>query len=314
MCGLAAVLYRSGTGPLGRELLAMAAAMPYRGPDGTGLALYREAPPGAGYMLRVHANASRGEWLERDLRGRLEPLGVTVRAVQFDSGDHQYPDCFATLHLAMSEEAIPRVTEAVEAGGTFFVHSVGQQLTVVKDCLSPFALGARHQATGFIGTHGVAHARLATESAVNVEYAHPFWARPFPDVAVVHHGHITNYYRWRQVLEQRGYRFATQNDSEVLAVYVADQMSSGNSLEEALQRSLHDMDGIFTYVASYPGGLGVARDRWAALPLVVAELEDRVIMASEELQVLQGLKAGGGDPTVRAFVQPMESVVMTWHR
>jgi glutamate synthase domain-containing protein 1 len=287
----------------------MVEAMPHRGPDGTGLALYRSRAGGGSLLVRVHTDQPHGEALEHELRERVGRCGADIVSVTLDSGDHQYPDSFATLELAFPREQIAALTDALEADGRFKVHSVGQQLMVVKDCLAPRALGVRHGVSDFVGSHGVGHARLATESAVNVECAHPFWARPFPDVAIVHHGHITNYFRWRHVLEQRGYRFATRNDSEVLAVYVADQMSQGYSLEEALERSIQEMDGIFTYVASYPGVMGVARDRWAALPLVVAETDDLVVLASEELQVLQALPQGP-----RTLVQPMQSAVMTWKR
>ena len=48
----------------------------------------------------------------------------------------------------------------------------------------------------------------STESIVDVDYSHPFWARPFPDISVVHNGQITNYWKMRRRLDP----FATLAD------------------------------------------------------------------------------------------------------
>ena len=93
---------------------------------------------------------------------------------------------------------------------------------------------------------------MATESLVDVAHSHPFWARPFPDISVVHNGHITNYHKLRRRLENQGHRFATGNDSEVIAVYIADKLERGESLEDALRASVSDLDGTFAYLISTP--------------------------------------------------------------
>ena len=77
---------------------------------------------------------------------------------------------------------------------------------------------------------------MATESRVDVNHSHPFWARPFPDVTVVHNGHVTNYYKNRRLFEMRGHRFQTGNDTEFVAVYLADRMAAGVPLDEAVRR------------------------------------------------------------------------------
>ena len=69
--------------------------------------------------------------------------------------------------------------------------------------------------------------------------SHPFWARPFSDVAIVHNGQITDYFTWREKLERQGYRFLTGNDSELIAVWVSDQMKAGLSFEQALKSPSH---------------------------------------------------------------------------
>src|SRR5438045_8867584 len=88
---------------------------------------------------------------------------------------------------------------------------------------------------------------MATESDVDISNAHPYWAYPFSDVAVVHNGKLTNYHQWRRRLERLGHRFASECDSEIIAVYLAERMREGDSLEEGLHRRLEDLDGVFTY-------------------------------------------------------------------
>src|SRR6266540_3173624 len=67
---------------------------------------------------------------------------------------------------------------------------------------------------GFVGTHAIGHVRMATESDVDISGAHPYWAYPFGDVAVVHNGQLTNYFQWKHRLERSGHRF--QSECEVM--------------------------------------------------------------------------------------------------
>ena len=135
------------------------------------------------------------------------------------------------------------------------------------------------------GSHGLGHARLATESDVSPKASHPFWARPFPDVAIVHNGQITNYFTWRAKLERDGYRFMTENDSELLAVWISDQMRKGLTQQQALVKSISEIDGVFTFMISDVNGIGLAKDRFAMKPLVTIEGEDGLIAATEEQAV-----------------------------
>jgi glutamine phosphoribosylpyrophosphate amidotransferase len=143
------------------------------------------------------------------------------------------------------------------------------------------------------GSHAIGHTRMATESIVDVAHSHPFWARPFPDISVVHNGHITNYHKLRRKLEEKGHRFATGNDSEDIAVYIADKLAGGESLEDALRASVNDLDGTFAYLISTPDGIGVARDRFALKPLLFAEDDDVALIASEEISMRRLAAADG---------------------
>jgi hypothetical protein len=157
-----------------------------------------------------------------------------------------------------------------------------------------------------MGTHGIGHVRMATESQVDISHAHPFWAYPFPDVTVVHNGQLTNYHNLKRAYEDRGHRFQTGNDSELIAVYLADRLARGSSLQGALEDSLNDLDGTFTYLVSTRDGLGAAKDQWAAKPLVLMETDHVVALASEEV----ALRSVFPDEIER--VEPQEREVMTW--
>ena len=115
------------------------------------------------------------------------------------------------------------------------VSSVGESLDIIKDVGGAHDVDHTYHVKNFEGTHGLGHVRLATESDVAPEASHPFWATGFADVAIVHNGQITNYYKLRRRFEKRGYKFNTDNDSELIAVYLADKLKHGSSLKDALR-------------------------------------------------------------------------------
>ena len=149
---------------------------------------------------------------------------------------------------------------------------------------------------------------MATESDVDISGAHPYWAYPFSDVAVVHNGQLTNYFQWKRRLERSGHRFQSECDSEIIAVYLAEKMAEGDGLEDAMHRSLEDLDGVFTYMAVTKDALGVAKDEMAAKPLVLYESEELVAMASEEIAIRALI-----DHEIDTY-DPYESEVLVWTR
>ena len=101
----------------------------------------------------------------------------------------------------------------------------------------------------------------------------------------MHNGQLTNYWGNRRVLERNGYRFNSNCDSEIIAVYIADKMSKGIDLEKAMNDSLDELDGVFTYIVSTKNQLGMAKDHMAAKPMVIYESEDMIGLASEEVAI-----------------------------
>src|SRR6202035_3528274 len=156
------------------------------------------------------------------------------------------------------------------------VLSIGHALEIIKDLGDAKTVAGAYGLENYFGSHGIGHVRMATESDVDIANAHPYWAYPFSDVAVVHNGQLTNYHQWRRRLESRGHRFASMCDSEIIAVYLADRMAKGESLEDAMHHSLEDLDGVFTYICVSEDALGMAKDELAAKPLVLYEGDARV--------------------------------------
>ena len=146
-------------------------------------------------------------------------------------------------------------------------------------------VSGQYSLAGFEGTHAIGHTRMATESDVDIRSAHPYWAYPYSDISVVHNGQITNYWIMRREMERRGHRFLSNCDSELLAVYTADKLSNGFTLEDSLRQSIEEIDGVFTYLVATENQLGMAKDTMAAKPMVLYESDDLVALASEEVAI-----------------------------
>jgi len=310
MCGIAGVIYRDGDGrhQVGRDLTRMLQAMKHRGPDSTGYALYR--PHEDGLVMNVKlAETTRGRDFEFETRlrrnraeveKRLQVLGADVKSVN-GSTEHT-----VTVELAYDGN-LQGLADYVEDAGVE-VLSLGHALEIVKDLGDAESVAADYHLNEFVGTHAIGHVRMATESDVDIANAHPYWAYPFPDVAVVHNGQLTNYHQWRRRLERAGHRFQSMCDSEIIAVYLAERMAQGDSLEEAMRRSLEELDGVFTYICVTEDSLGVAKDELGAKPLVLYEGDDMVALASEEIAIRKVLER-----EIETH-DPYEGEVMVWTR
>jgi methylamine---glutamate N-methyltransferase subunit A len=305
MCGQCGLILPE-PGPVGHLLKEMEAAMIHRGPDSTGFALYREQP--ADDQVVVRARFAETSGADGTLQGVVDAarrLGAELVAEpDLLPGESEAVFVRLVLRYDCPTEAI---LQAVEGIPGVYVHSMGRRLEIVKDVGDAHAVAARHRIEEFVGTHGLAHSRLATESVVDVEYSHPFWARPFLDVAIAHNGQLTNYYRMRRLMSQRGFRFLTNNDSELIAVYVAEQLSRGVALEDALRQSIDELDGVFTYLLSTVEGVGCATDPLAIKPVCVTEWNGMVAMATEEPAIRHII-----DAEIDTYY-PAEKTVRVWH-
>ena len=282
MCGIAGRIMR-GYGAVGRDLVQLMDAQSHRGADSTGFAIYSEARQGAKIRLMGFKRNNLDTDLD-DVRHILRTHGSDlIEGPEVDdSGTSHYS---VKLCTTFPDDVARWIEEADLISDRIEVQSFGRSLEIIKDVGDANEVADKHGLQDMHGTHGLGHARLATESDVSPKASHPFWARPFPDVAIVHNGQITNYYLWRARLERMGYRFMTENDSELIAVWLSDQMRNGLDLSEALARSIVEIDGVFTFMISDSKGIGFAKDKFAMKPLVTIERGGELIAATEEQAV-----------------------------
>ena len=277
MCGIIGYLDKCDRHeqPVGQVLLSMLQALSCRGPDSAGVAVYFAASE-PDMVLTAPEGAD-----EKAVVAALSPIGVAPHR-HYNNG--VFFCCLRSgLDLTTLDQAVTHALPGSE------VLSIGRCLQLVKQVGSPKQLEATYGVSGWGGTHGIGHTRLSTESRVDLSHSQPFWAHGVPDLATVHNGHITNYHKLRRQYEQRGYRFYTENDSEIIGVYLRDRLAAGLSIPDALRSSLDDFDGSFSYLAAWGDGLAYVKDRFGYKPLVVAETDDFVALATEEIALRQAL-------------------------
>ena len=283
MCGIAGRIL-GAPGTVGKDLVDLMDAQAHEGADSTGFAIYG-IPRETGYVLRgmgfsrdkVDSDLSNFTNILRDNGSDF----LNDPKILIDSNKHY---CFR-MEISDPKDLSAWIADADSLANSIEIQSCGRSLEIIKDTGGASAVADKHNVRDMIGTHGLGHARLATESSVLPNASHPFPARPFSDVAIVHNGQITDYFTWKEKLKRKGYRFLTENDSELIAIWVSDQMKSGLSMEQALKKSLTSIDGCFTYMIASTNEIGFAKDRFALKPLVVINESGNLAAATEEQAV-----------------------------
>ena len=288
MCGIAGLIHRGRSGDIGREMTSMLQALKHRGPDSAGFALYGKPDPDRQIMrfkVAEQEDLAKGFKIHQQMRdrkatvdARLAELGATV---EHEDQATEY----AYRYIFKFDGDLKRLADYLEDIEAVEILSLGHALELVKDLGDAGRVSDQYGLGTFQGTHGIGHTRMATESDVDIRSAHPYWAYPFNDVAVVHNGQLTNYWGSRRALERRGHRFMSDCDSELIAVYVADRIARGDDLEAAMKRSIHELDGVFTYLVATSDSLGMAKDVMAAKPMVLYESDEIIALASEEVAI-----------------------------
>ncbi|MEE8502769.1 MAG: glutamine amidotransferase [Kiloniellales bacterium] len=288
MCGIAGVIHRGGTSDIGTEMTSMLLSLRHRGPDSTGFAVYGK-PRSDEYIMRFKVaeqeDLASGFRIHQEIRERKaavdERLAEMSAVVREDDTATEY----AYRYIIGFDGDLKRLAAYIEDLEGVEILSLGRALELIKDLGDATTVSGQYGLTGFEGTHAIGHTRMATESDVDIRSAHPYWAYPYSDIAVVHNGQITNYWMMRRELERRGNRFLSDCDSELLAVYTADKLTNGFSLEDSLRQSIEQIDGVFTYLVATADQLGLAKDTMAAKPMVLYESDDIVALASEEVAI-----------------------------
>jgi methylamine---glutamate N-methyltransferase subunit A len=245
---------------LGRLLESMLCQVVERGPDSAGVAVYgdrRRCPEGHAAVSVLDSPADLAARLPNAL---VSPAGDTT-----------------VVAAPMGVEALVDTVRA--AAPEVRVVGSGTDLTVYKGTGHPRALAATYDLANAQGWQGLAHTRMATESAVTPEGCHPFSVGP--DQCLVHNGSFANHATIRRDLQRDGVVFDSENDSEVGARFVASRLAQGDDLDKALRLLCERFDGFYTLLVTSADGFAVVRDAIACKPAIIAETSAWVAMASE---------------------------------
>jgi methylamine---glutamate N-methyltransferase subunit A len=296
MCGIVGLFLKDPAlePELGRLTAGMLATMSDRGPDSAGFAVYGAGADGRTKLTLRGASVTDIEETVSKIRGA-------------------FPSAEAVLHdthavIAVPDEDVARLDEwlAEESPETEIVGR-GHRIEIFKEVGLPTDVAARFGLATMRGTHAIGHTRMATESAVTTDGAHPYSTGP--DQCLVHNGSLSNHNNLRRELRREGLDFETENDTEVAAGYLTWRMREGLSLGDALEVGLEDLDGFYTFVVGTENGFGVLRDGIACKPAVMAET-DRYVAFGSEYRVLAGLPGIG---QARIW-EPEPATVYFWER
>jgi len=295
MCGIVGLFLKNkGLEPaLGDMLSHMLVTMTARGPDSAGVAIYGAADDDKVKLTLRKADGTSVDELQNEFVGAAgSAVDISIRST----------------HIVLSV-ARPRAASLMRwlsaQKGRLQLVSVGETMEIYKEVGLPEQVVRKFGLSGMSGTHGIGHTRMATESAVTTNGAHPFSTGE--DQCLVHNGSLSNHNAVRRSLQHEGMAFSTDNDSEVAAGYLTWRMRQGASLRDSLSSSLSDLDGFFTFVVGTRNGFAVLRDPIACKPAVMAESDDYVAFGSEyrALSVLPNIDRA------RVF-EPEPATVYAW--
>ncbi|HEY6648576.1 MAG TPA: glutamine amidotransferase, partial [Mycobacterium sp.] len=187
------------------------------------------------------------------------------------------------------------------------VVGTGRDLVVYKGVGRPADLAGAYGLAEATGWQGLAHTRMATESAVTPEGCHPFSVGE--DQCLVHNGSFANHATIRRELRAGGVQFDSENDTEVGARFIAKQLADGRDVEAALKELCAVFDGFYTLLVSNRDSFAVVRDAIACKPAVIAETDDWVAMGSE-YRALAGLP---GVENAKIW-EPEPEVIYAWKK
>lgn len=274
MCGIVALLVKTSSlrEKLGELMVPMLIGMTERGPDSAGLAVFSAPVEERHRKISVYAgytdDGERYDWnrLADALNAALD-VHATVQA----QGNHG---------IVTFRGEPERVKDWIAANDPkLHVFSTGRSIDLYKDIGTPAEVAAHYRFAELQGSHLVGHTRMATESAVTPDRAHPFTAGE--DFCLVHNGSLSNPNGIRRMLAPHGIHFDTDNDTEAATRFLEWRLREGDTLEQALQAGFDVLDGFYTFLMGTPTELALIRDPFACKPAVVAESDDYVAIASE---------------------------------
>ncbi len=297
MCGIVGLYLKNPAleSQIGALFEPMLISMTERGPDSAGFAIYGDEMPDGTKLTLRHA----------DLDYDWESLADSVRTRL--SADVSWFQNASVAIFKIASDADTSSKLVAELAPDVLILSAGHSIEILKEVGLPEVIANNFNLKGMKGTHIIGHTRMATESAVTMAGSHPFSTGE--DLCLVHNGSLSNHNRLRLELEREGIHFETENDSEVAAGYLMRRLQLGDSLNQALENAMNDLDGFFTFTIGTRNGFAVTRDPIACKPAVLAETDDYVAMASE----YQALTTLPGIESAKVW-EPEAAKIYVWER
>ncbi|NBT07115.1 MAG: amidophosphoribosyltransferase, partial [Betaproteobacteria bacterium] len=263
MCGIVGLLVKTPAlkQQLGQLMVPMLIGMTERGPDSAGLAVFGEPLEGSARKLSLYSGLT-DDGADFNWHGLTHALKEHLSVDAQIEVKHNH----AVLTFDVSPDMIKKWLR--EHHPRLHILSTGQTIDLYKDIGTPTQVAERYGFASLTGSHLVGHTRMATESAVTPDRAHPFTAGE--DFCLVHNGSLSNPYGVRRKLEPFGIHFDTDNDTEAACRFLEWRLREGDDLETALQKGFEELDGFYTFLMGTPDKLALIRDPFACKPAVVA--------------------------------------------
>jgi methylamine---glutamate N-methyltransferase subunit A len=292
MCGIVGIYLKTKRYEkhLGKFLSGMLDGMATRGPDSAGFAIYTKENKNK-FKYSICLNQLTDKEFKKKISKFLKKISLKT-----------FSD-----HVVMETDEKPKkVLEILDSKiKEVSLVGYGKSINIFKQTGNPRDVVRNFKLSSFSGTHAIGHTRMATESAITTQGSHPYSTSE--DECLVHNGSLSNHNNIRRSLKKEGQKFNSENDTEVAAGYISNQISKGESLEKTLKNSLKDLDGFYTFIAGTKDGFALLRDEIACKPAVVAETKDYVAVASE-FQCMSHLPNVN---TARIF-EPKPGIVYNW--
>ena len=266
MCGIVGIYLKTKKyeKDLGKFLSGMLDGMATRGPDSAGFAIYTKQNKNK-FKYSICLNQLTDKEFKKKISKFLKKITLKT---------------FSDHVILETEEKPKKVLEILDTKlKEVSLVGYGKSINIFKQTGNPKDVVRKFKLSSFSGTHAIGHTRMATESAITTQGSHPYSTSE--DECLVHNGSLSNHNNIRRSLKKEGQKFNSENDTEVAAGYISNQISKGENLEQTLKNSLKDLDGFYTFIAGTKDGFALLRDEIACKPAVVAETKDYVAVASE---------------------------------
>jgi len=292
MCGIVGIYLKTKKFEknLGKMLSGMLNNMESRGPDSAGFAIYKNEDKKI-YKYSLCINDLNFNRFKKEISKKIKKPRI-----------NQYSD-----HVIIKTPLKPNIVMKIinDYFPKVSLVGYGNSIEIFKQVGNPKDVVKKFKLESFSGTHGIGHTRMATESAITTDGSHPYSTGE--DECLVHNGSLSNHNNLRRELIKKGNVFNSENDTEVAAGYVSNNLSNKKSLKDTLTSGLKDLDGFYTFITGTKKGFAVVRDEIACKPAVIAETKNYVAIASE-FQAMAHL------PEVNSakIFEPEPGIVYSW--